>query len=285
MLRQALISGLALALPLMLSAQTTTQKASVTLTADTIGANEVPAVATDTAGEFTIRMDFDVEADDDGAFENFGEAVQNGFDDFLGVFGIGDDDDNNNSNTDGRLSLERENITKVTVSLRGDVSKPQGSASQTITGLHIHDGGPSVNGPVLVNFGVSNLSAAAGMTRITRTVMITTDMDIDTALEIAKNPGDFYLNLHTSDNPSGEIRAQLSRSAQDENRELRRTLERQNQMLNQIMMTLNNVQANVNDLNSQDRERQLNRIDDNVAAIGRRNGLNTRSEQVAGSAR
>jgi|GEM_PF-3627922 len=49
-------------------------------------------------------------------------------------------------------------------------------------------------------------------------------------------------------------------------------------------MRLMDVQDTVEKFQNPDRERQLNRIDENVAAIGRRNGLNTMSEQVVGSA-
>ena len=283
MLRHALIAGFALTLTLALSAQTTTQRAQVTLTADLLGANENPAVDTANTGSFTINMDFDVAADDDGTLENIGDAVQEGFDDFLGFFGV-DDDDAIGANT-GRLSVEREDITKVTVSVRGDFDRGNASGTQSITGFHIHDGGPSENGPVVVNFGVSQVTAQSGATRINRTVMLTSDMNIDTALEIAKNPGSFYLNLHTTDNPSGEIRAQLSRSAQDQTRSLQRDIDRLTRMMMQLTMTLSTVQGDLQDLNSQERLNQMNRIDQNVAAIGRRNGLNTNSKQVAGAAR
>lgn len=276
------MTGAALALPVLLSAQTDTQRATTTLTADLIGSNGNPAVDTPNTGRFSITMNFDVEAEDDGAFENIGEAVQDGFDDFLGFFGADDDDDNDV--TVGRYVVERDDITKVTVAIRGDLEKPAGSAVQNITGLHIHDGGSSENGPVVVNFGITSMSAAAGMTRISRSVMLTTEMDIDTAIDIARNPGNYYLNLHTDANPSGEIRAQLRRSAEDENRRLQNSINQLTQMVSQLSMRLMDVQDTVEEFQNPDRERQLNRIDENVAAIGRRNGLNTRSEQVVGSA-
>jgi|GEM_PF-6484210 len=211
MLNKILLTGVALALPVFLSAQTSTQRATTTLTADLMGSNENPAVDTPNTGQFTITMAFDVEADDDGTWENIGDAVQEGFDDFLGFFGVDDDDDETPAN--GRLMVERDNISKVTVSVQGDFDKPQGSAAQTITGFHIHDGGASENGPVVVNFGVSSMSANSGTTRLSRSVMLTTGMDIDTAVDIARNPGNYYLNLHTNANPSGEVRGQLRRSS------------------------------------------------------------------------
>ena len=35
-------------------------------------------------GSFTVTMDFDVAHEDDGTLENIGDAIQDGFDDFLG---------------------------------------------------------------------------------------------------------------------------------------------------------------------------------------------------------
>lgn len=282
MLKKFLMAGAALTLPVLLSAQTTTERATTTLTADLIGSNENPAVDTPNTGQFTITMGFDVDVDDDGTFENIGDAVQNGFDDFLGFFGANGDDDD--TVMTGGLTLERDDISKVTVSLQGDFQKPQGSAVQTITGLHIHDGGSSENGPVVVGFGVSSMSASAGMTSLSRSVMLTTEMDIDAAIDIARNPGNYYLNLHTSANPSGEVRGQLERSPEDENRRLQRSIHQLTDMVSQLSMRLMDVQDTVESIQNPDRERQLNRIDENVAAIGRRNGLNTSSEQVVSSA-
>ena len=279
MLRTLALMGLITTLPSFGLAQATTGKSTVELTADLLGSNENPPVNTPSGGAFTITMDFDVEVDDDGAFENVGEAIQNGFDGFLGFFGVGDDDDDDSATLRG-VELERGDVKKATVSVRGNLDKPAGSASQNITGFHIHRGRAGVNGPVLVNFGVADVGAQAGSTRLSRSVVLSSSMDVDTALAIARNPSEYYLNLHTTENPSGEVRGQLRRSADDQRRLLRSEMMLLTRELQQTRTDLQRLLAA-----TELRQAQLNRIDANVAAIGRRNGLNTNSEEVVGSAR
>ena len=65
---------------------------------------------------------------------------------------------------------------------------------------HIHRGGPSVNGPVVVPFtapGANGDSSGCA--------------DVQAALinEIVGNPAGFYVNVHTREHPGGAIRAQL----------------------------------------------------------------------------
>ena len=273
MLRIIALSSLAMMLPALGLAQPTIEKSRVTLNADLLGSNENPSVSTANSGNFTITMDFDVEVDNDGALENFGEAVQGGFDRFLGFFGvnIGDDDG---------VAVERNDVSRVTITVRGNMDKPEGSSNQSVTGFHIHEGGSSENGPVVVGFDVTGLVASAGSTRISRSVTLTSTTDVDKALAIARNPSEYYLNLHTTENPSGEIRGQLRRSADDQTRQLRSEIMTLTRELRETRIDLNRLLEA-----TQMRERQLNRIDANVAAIGRRNGLNTTSEEVVGSAR
>jgi hypothetical protein len=250
------------------------------MTADLLGANEKPPVNTPNSGAFTITMGFDVDVDDDGTFENIGQAIQDGFDGFLGFIGVGNNNDYDDSATPGGLVFERNDVTAVTVSVRGDLDKLSGSASQNMTGFHIHRGRAGVNGPIVVDFGVADTAAQAGATRLSRSVVLSSSMDVDTALAIARNPGEYYLNLHTTENPSGEVRGQLRISGDDQGRLLRREmmmLTRELQQTRADLQTLVNATAL--------RGAQLNRIDANVAAIGRRNGLNTNSEEVVGSAR
>ncbi len=73
--------------------------------------------------------------------------------------------------------------------------------SSTITGLHIHEGLPGTNGPVLVDL-VPYISNGHVMTTLTG-AMLTPEL-------IAKHlRGELYLNLHTVNNPNGEIRGQI----------------------------------------------------------------------------
>jgi hypothetical protein len=65
---------------------------------------------------------------------------------------------------------------------------------------HIHRGGPTVNGPVVVPFNAPGADGnSSGCTASTAAL-------ID---EIIGNPANFYVNVHTKEHPAGAIRAQL----------------------------------------------------------------------------
>jgi CHRD domain/IPTL-CTERM motif len=70
---------------------------------------------------------------------------------------------------------------------------------------HIHRGAVGVNGPVVVNFAPAFNPAgnARGSTAI----------DPVLASEISNNPAGFYVNIHTTQNPGGEIRGPLAITA------------------------------------------------------------------------
>ncbi|MGR9051713.1 MAG: CHRD domain-containing protein [Gammaproteobacteria bacterium] len=65
----------------------------------------------------------------------------------------------------------------------------------TITGAHIHRANAGTNGPVVVNF--ANQLSGSGLF----------DADLEALL---MNPTGYYVNIHTSQFPSGAIRGQLS---------------------------------------------------------------------------
>jgi CHRD domain len=68
---------------------------------------------------------------------------------------------------------------------------------------HIHEGGPGVNGPVVVGFWRGQLPE--GITGVTGCSTSTPE----TLARIAANPAAFYANVHNTDFPGGAIRAQL----------------------------------------------------------------------------
>lgn len=85
------------------------------------------------------------------------------------------------------------------------------------TGLHIHRGDASVNGPVVINTGIGgangNVPSETGRGVIDRAAQV---RPADTAAlaalrDLLGNPEGFYVNLHTTVNPGGVIRAQLKR--------------------------------------------------------------------------
>ncbi|HZR00037.1 MAG TPA: CHRD domain-containing protein [Chloroflexota bacterium] len=74
--------------------------------------------------------------------------------------------------------------------------------SSSITGAHIHSGGAGTNGPVVVDL-TGLVTGTNGS--FTRTGVSPTLVD-----EIAANPANYYFNVHTTANSSGEIRGQLA---------------------------------------------------------------------------
>jgi hypothetical protein len=71
----------------------------------------------------------------------------------------------------------------------------------TATAAHIHRGAPDVAGPVVVALAAPASGTSHDCATVTR----------DLAQEIIRDPGAFYVNVHTAAFPSGAIRAQLTR--------------------------------------------------------------------------
>jgi len=82
----------------------------------------------------------------------------------------------------------------------------------TFTGFHIHTGAAGVNGPVVLDSRTTGITAdATGVGRITRIISLATTQTVLDALKaVIANPSGHYINLHTTVNPGGAVRAQLS---------------------------------------------------------------------------
>jgi hypothetical protein len=79
------------------------------------------------------------------------------------------------------------------------------TATEPMTGLHLHEGAAGVAGPVRVDFAVVSGTAAAKC--------VTTSAV--QAQAIVDDPADFYLNAHTATYPDGAIRAQLGEAGEE----------------------------------------------------------------------
>jgi len=81
--------------------------------------------------------------------------------------------------------------------------------SVTITGLHVHLGKKGTNGAIVVDSGVAAFTDADGDGNVTAVV---TSASPATLQAILDKPRDYYVNLHTSVNPTGALRDQLRTS-------------------------------------------------------------------------
>jgi len=103
-------------------------------------------------------------------------------------------------------------ITSGTVTFDVDYRFP---SPVTITGLHIHNGSLGVNGPIVIDTGIS--APATTITNATRgnifrVVEVNTSAGITALNGLFSDPTQFYVNMHTTVNPGGVIRGQLSRN-------------------------------------------------------------------------
>ena len=81
----------------------------------------------------------------------------------------------------------------------------------TLTGFHFHSAAVGSNGPVVINSGLASTPEPDGVGSLTFTTPALTTAEQITALNgLATTPHLYYINLHTSDNPGGEIRGQCT---------------------------------------------------------------------------
>jgi hypothetical protein len=107
-----------------------------------------------------------------------------------GVVGVGDPDGSGTATITINPGQE-----EVCWEIRAkDITLPAAAA-------HIHEGAAGIAGPVVVGLTPPDASGfSSGCATLER----------EEALEILKNPEDYYVNVHTSDFPNGAIRGQLS---------------------------------------------------------------------------
>jgi hypothetical protein len=77
----------------------------------------------------------------------------------------------------------------------------------TITGLHIHQAVAGLNGPIVVDSGIASVPDPDGKGNIRATVNGVSPATLQAILD---NPTGYYVNLHTSANPAGAMRSQLT---------------------------------------------------------------------------
>jgi hypothetical protein len=88
------------------------------------------------------------------------------------------------------------------------------ASNSVIILTHIHEGGPTVNGPIRVDSNISPANpvpTSFGAATYTRSGLTATPA---IAQAIIDNPGGFYFNVHTALSPQGVARGQLVRQQQ-----------------------------------------------------------------------
>jgi uncharacterized protein (TIGR03437 family) len=94
-----------------------------------------------------------------------------------------------------------------------DVNYRNFPAPTTITGLHIHQGAPGAAGGIVIQSGVDanagKIVSDSGNGNIFKLFNVTKDTEVAALNGIVANPNGFYVNLHTTVNPGGAIRAPL----------------------------------------------------------------------------
>jgi uncharacterized protein (TIGR03437 family) len=87
------------------------------------------------------------------------------------------------------------------------------SGAVTVTGLHIHSGAAGVAGGIVIPTDVSSIAVdATGRTTVQRQVQFpqtTPPVALSTITDLIANPSNYYVNIHTTDHPSGVMRGQL----------------------------------------------------------------------------
>ena len=66
---------------------------------------------------------------------------------------------------------------------------------------HIHEAPAGTNGPVIITLNAPTSGTSSGCVTVTR----------ELALEIIKDPADYYVNVHNREFPAGALRGQLDR--------------------------------------------------------------------------
>jgi uncharacterized protein (TIGR03437 family) len=98
------------------------------------------------------------------------------------------------------------NIVGGTVNFETFFNFPGGPI--TITGHHIHEAAATVNGPVVIDPHLATQTFPTGSGRVS---VLAQGIDPNVFRRFIANPAGFYVNLHTSNNPSGAIRGQIVR--------------------------------------------------------------------------
>jgi CHRD domain./IPT/TIG domain. len=110
-------------------------------------------------------------------------------------------------------TIRAEDGTVLAGSAIFDVNYRFPAAHVEFTGLHVHDGAATVAGPVRLNSGLSGANSViseTGFGNVYRFATMSDTAAVATLNSLVQNPENHYVNIHTTVNPGGAIRAQLA---------------------------------------------------------------------------
>jgi hypothetical protein len=85
----------------------------------------------------------------------------------------------------------------------------------TFNGFRIHSGLPGENGPVVIDSGISSITDPGGVGKITKVISLpASETTLNSLASIITDPRLFYVNLYTTDNPTGALRGRLGSGGQ-----------------------------------------------------------------------
>jgi hypothetical protein len=87
------------------------------------------------------------------------------------------------------------------------------SSADAITAAHIHEGGPTQNGAIMLDTGISPSSTIPLTNGSASFNVVALSMSTSLADQVMSNPAGFYFNIHTNMNPGGAIRGQMDGSS------------------------------------------------------------------------
>jgi len=107
--------------------------------------------------------------------------------------------------------------------------------NQAINAMHIHQGERGQNGAIVLNANFGEpVMAGPGPQRIFRQVEVVDTPGLQVLQQIMANPGGFYLQIHSNENPAGLCRDQLRLNDADRLTQMEQQMDRLNQTAGSI---------------------------------------------------
>ena len=148
-----------------------------------------------------------------------------------------------------------QNLTRATVGFYVSITTAGNAA---FTAMHIHEGSSDENGSVVIDSQFGGAVDIDGSAQLFREVVVTSPDDLAVIQDIMSNPSEFYVNIHSMNNPNGVTRGQLEEVSFDDGEggpshsELSSQLDEMQETLSRVARRLGVVPAGDDDDNDDD---------------------------------